>query len=150
MSATLNVVNNFSIASQGVTSTGRQGLATSNFSDQYGVTVTGLVDGGTPGQLATASVVTLFDSNSRLQTWVYAFLWVDQIAYLQLIGSATNAVLKVAPYQPFVLPGYQLVLAAANTTPIAGGAEPSLTTISKVVLGNYSGTTLNYVWSAVK
>ena len=66
-----------------------------------------------------------------------------------LIGSTTNVIHRVAAKQPFVLPGYDTILAAADTTIITGGTEPTLTDIDSVVLGNYSGTTANFLFAVI-
>lgn len=146
--ATLSIVNNFQLDSQGVLKTGKQGAAADGFSDEFDITVTGTCQQLT-GTLATATANTVFDSDDFPATWLYLYYWADQISYIQIIGSGTNARFKVAAKQPFVLPGYNSILASADTTPITGGAEPSLTTISKVVIGNYSGNAMNYLFAVI-
>lgn len=147
--ATLEIVNNFSLAAQGVTAAGKQGAADDNFADAFQVTVSGVWH-MLVGSLATATVVTAYDDDDDVPAdWDYLYYWADQITYVQLVGSASNVIFKVAAKQPFVLPGYDSLLAAANTTPIAGGAEPALTDIDQVVLGNYSGNTANYLFCII-
>lgn len=141
--ATLYTNTFFEVVLQGLRTTGKQGAAANAPGEPLATTVTGLALDAT-GTLATAAVKTLFDANSPVQTWSYGFLWADQICYLQLVGATTSAVFKLAATQPLVIPGYQTVLGAAATTAITGGAEPAVETVSKLVLGNYSGSTLNY------
>ncbi len=146
---TLSLVNNFQLNSQGALKTGKQGLATGGFSDEFDITTVTGTNLQLTGTLATATVNTIFDSDDFPQTWVYLHYWADVVTYLQVIGSGTNAIFKVAALEPFVIPGYNKILAAADTTLIAGGAEPSLTTISKIVIGNYSGGPANYTFAVV-
>lgn len=148
MSATLSIVNNFSLPTQGNTYTGQQGPITALPSAPLAITVNGTIYEAV-NTLATAAIVTIFDSDDVPATWQYLFYWADQITYIQIIGSGSNAIFKVAAMQPFVLPGYNKVLAAANTTPIAGGSEPAVTTVASVVLGNYSGTAANYLFAVI-
>ena len=143
--ATISIVNSFSLNSFGVTDEGKQGLTTSGISDEYDITVTGTIH-RMKGQLATATVVTLFDDDASVITdFDYAFIWTTGIAYIQVIGSATNFIVKIAAYQPFVLPGFDSILAAANTTIISGSSEPSVTDCDSVLLGNYSGATIDFL-----
>lgn len=149
MSVSLDLVNNFTVSVNGFTQVGNQGMSQNDFSDPYRVTVTGECH-VTGGQLATATVRSVYETAGDYPTsWAYLWLVADQICYVQLIGSGTNAILKLAAYQPFVLPGYNKILAAADTTAIAGNSEPSVTTIANVYLGNYSGTTLNYQFAVI-
>lgn len=142
--ATLNIVSNFELLAQGLLLTGKQGLSTSGPSEPFQVTVSGLAH-RVVGSLATASVVTVFDDDDDVPAdWDFMHLWADQDLYVQVIGSGSNAIFKVLAKVPFTLT-YDSLLAAANTTPITGGAEPSLTDIDSIVLGNYTGSTANYV-----
>lgn len=147
--ATLEVVNNFLLTSQGLVKSGKQGLAAGAFTDAFTISVQGQCHNVT-GSLATASVWTVYDDdNDTPIDFVYLFYWSDQDSYIQIIGSASNAIFKVAAYEPFVISGYDVVLAAANVTPITGGAEPSVTDIDSIVIGNYSGSTMNFVFAVV-
>lgn len=147
--ATLNIVNNFSLESQGSTFTGKQGLAASEFAEEFGITVTGTIH-QVIGSLATASVKAVYDDDDDVPAdWDYLFFWADQDCYIQIIGSGTNVTFKVAAKQPFVLPGFDLVLGAADTTAITGGTEPTLQDVDQVTIGNYSGTTMNYLFAII-
>lgn len=143
--ATLSIVNSFSLNSFGLVEEGKQGLAASGIADEYDITVTGTVH-RLKGQLATATVVTLYDDDNDVPVdWDYGFIWTTGTAYVQVVGSATNFTIKIAAYQPFVIPGFDSILAAADTTIITGGSEPSVTDIDSVVLGNYSGSTIDFL-----
>lgn len=147
--ATLSIINNFSLNSQGIIKEGKQGAIADGMSDALGITVTGTCHYMT-GSIATATVNTIYDDDNDFPVdWDYLYFWADGIVYLQFIGSATNVILKIAATQPFVLPGYDSLLAAADTVIITGGSEPTLTDIDSVVLGNYSGTTVNYVFAVI-
>lgn len=147
--ATLSITNNLELSSQGITTDAKQGLTTSTLAEPYDITVTGTVH-KVIGSLATAAVTTVYDDdNDTPADWDYLYFWADQICYIQIIGSGSNAIFKIAPYQPFVLPGYDVILAAADTTAITGGAEPSGTDIDSIVIGNYSGNTMNYVFAVI-
>jgi hypothetical protein len=147
--ATMNIVNNFSLETQGATFTGKQGLAASEFADELGVTVSGTIH-QMIGSLATASIKVVYDDDDDMPAdWDYLYFWSDQDCYIQLIGSGSNVTFKIEAYQPFVLPGFDAILAAADTTAITGGTEPTLTDIDQVVIGNYSGTTMNYLFAVI-
>ncbi len=147
--ASLSIVNNFSLLSNGRYKYGKQGLADAALATALAISVNGTTH-YVEGSLATASIVTVFDDDDDVPAdWVYLYYWADQISYIQIIGSATNAIFKVAATQPFVLAGYDSILAAANTTPIAGNSEPTLTDIDSIVLGNYSGSTMNYLFAVI-
>ena len=153
--ATLSIINSFSMASQGVTRTGKQGAAANSATTAFDLTasttpaIAGTIHSVTD-TLATATVVTIWDEDSDSPVdFDYFHVWADQIFYVQVIGTATNFIVKVAAYVPFVLAGFDDILAAADTTIITGGAEPSVTAVDSIVLGNYSGTTMNYVASFI-
>ncbi len=149
MSATLSVVNYFELVTQGLTFSGKQGLPASLPSDVFDITVTGTCH-PIMGTLATAGAVTVYDDDDDVPTgFDYLFFWSDQICYLQLITASGSVVHRVAAYTPFVLPGYGTVLANTSTTPIAGGAEPATVDIDSVVIGNYSGTSMNYFFAVI-
>lgn len=146
---TLYLTNNFLIEVQGCTFSGKQGQAADEFAEQLAVTVNGQVH-QVVGSLATANVATVYDDDDDVPAdWVYLFLWADQDLYIQLIGSGSNVKFKVEATQPFVLPGFDSLLAAADTTAITGGSEPSLTDIDSIILGNYSGNTANYLFAVI-
>lgn len=147
--ATLSILNNFSLDSLGAVDEGKQGLAADGFAETYDISVTGTIH-RVKGTLTTATVVTIYDDDDDVPAdWDYLFYWADQTSYIQIIGSATNAIFKLAAYQPFVLPGFDSILAAGNTTIITGGSEPSVTDIDSIVLGNYSGTTMNFLFAVI-
>lgn len=140
MANTLEIINSFIAVIDGNTYTGKQGEITDLITDEFAITVTG-PSHIVPGSLATASIVTVFDDDDDVPIdWVYFYLWTEVDMYVQIIASATNVVHKIKAKVPFVL-SYDSLLAAANTTPISGGSEPSVTDIDSVVLGNYSGNT---------
>lgn len=146
--ATLNIVNNFEMTSQGISVTGKQGDADDGFSTAKTVSVTG-THHTVAGVLATAAVVTVFDDDDDVPAdWDYLYLWADQDVYIQIIGSGTNVVLKVEAEVPFVL-SFDSMLAAADTTKITGGTEPTLTDIDAIVIGNYSGNSANFLFSVI-
>ncbi len=149
MAGTLSIVNNFSLLAQGMYQYGKQGLADDTPATALAISVNGTCH-RVNGSLATAAVVTVYDDDDDVPAdWVYLYYWADQISYIQIIGSATSAVFKIAAYQPFVLPGYDSILGAASTTPIAGNSEPVVTDIDSIVLGNYSGNTMNYLFAVI-
>lgn len=147
--ATLNIINHFQMTSQGTMNEGKQGTYTDDPKTPFSITTTGACQKET-GTLATATVQQLWASASdKPATFVYFHFWADQICYLQFISAATNFTIKVAAKQPFVLPGYGSLLAAANTTAITGGSEPTVAAIASIYLGNYSGSTLNYAYAVI-
>ena len=161
MAVSLKIINNFVLATQsGVSLTGKQGNATDAITDQFDFATTATITGLAhycPGQLATATVVTIYDDDDdKPVDFNYLYFWADQDMYIQIIGSTGNAVFKVAAKVPFVLshPGTVAgsqcgIVAVANTTPITGGTEPTLTDIDSIVLGNYSGTTANFIFAVI-
>ena len=50
---------------------------------------------------------------------------------------------------PLVLPGFDSINAAANSTLITGGTEPTMSDIDSIALGNYSGSTANYTLAVI-
>ena len=149
MAGTLSIRNNFRFVTQGLTLTGKQGASTETIDTDLDITVGGQVH-HVIGSLATATVVTVYDDdNDTPADWDYLYFWADQDMYIQLIGSATNVIFKIEATQPFVLPGFDTLLAAADTTIITGGSEPTLTDIDSIVLGNYSGSTANYLFAVI-
>ncbi len=146
--ATFNLWNYCSLVADGTETFGKQGETTDSPQQPFSVTVTGDVFVA-KHLLATATVRKLWDSTMFPATFAYLHFWADQICYLQLIASATNCTHKIAAKQPFVLPGYSTQLSAANTTPITGGAEPAVTAMGSIYLGNYSGSDVNYALKLV-
>ena len=147
--ATLNILSNFEITAQGLDHAGKQGAAADSLLTPFAVSVDGYIH-KVVGTLATAAVVTVYDDdNDAPADWDYLFLWADQDCYIQVIGSGTNVIFKVEAKVPFWLPGFDTILAAADTTAITGGAEPSLTDIDSIVIGNYSGSAMNYVFAVI-
>lgn len=150
--ATLKIINNFTLDSDGILTLAKQGAAANLITDEQSlttVTITGTCH-YRKGTLATATANTIYDSsNDYPATFDYLFFWADVAMYLQLIGSATCSTQKVAALVPFVLAGYGIILGAANTTPITGGTEPVCTAVTKAVIGNYSGGSGNYVFGVI-
>lgn len=147
--ATLKIVNTFELTAQGISLIGKQGTSTDLPSTPFDITVGGqyhyLV-----GSIATATVSTIYDDDDDFPAdWDYLYFWSDQIIYVQLIAGSTNVTHRCAAKQPFVLPGYDSMLPAANSTLITGGTEPTLTDIDSVAIGNYSGSTANYVFAVI-
>jgi len=146
---TLYLWNNFSLPVQGNEKTGKHGTATDDPKVPFEYTVTGTTQGDV-GSLATASVRQIWASESDYPTtFDYFHFWADQDCYLQFVTASTNFIVKVEAKIPFVLPGFGTLLAAANTTAITGGTEPTLAAIATINLGNYSGSTLNYTFTTI-
>ena len=142
--STLKVFNYLSHNLLGSETTAKQGTTTDSPQTPFAITSAGS-EYDLKGTCATATVKTLWDEDTNFPaTFLYAHFWADQICYLQLIAQSTNVIHRIAAKQPFVLPGYSTLLAAANTTIITGGSEPTLSQIDSIVLGNYSGSTLNF------
>ena len=150
MSVNLSIINNLNVTPQGGSLvTAKQGTPTSAFLDPYNIVATGQSK-QVASQLATATVITIYDDSVDSPTdFIYMHYWADQTTYLQAITAATNFVLKLGAYIPFCFGGFNAMLAAANTNVITGAATPSTADIKKVLLGNYSGTTVNYVFTVV-
>lgn len=147
--ATLYVGNYLSMLNDGSEITAKHGETTDAVQTPFAVTVTGNVHQA-KNTLATATVRALWDSTNFVPaTFAYAHFVADQICYLQLRTSAAQIIHKIAAKEPFVLPGYSTILPAANTTIMAGGTEPTTVAITSIVLGNYSGSTLNYALSLI-
>lgn len=147
--ATLEIINNFSLDSNGRIKTGKQGAAADGFSEEFPLAAT---IAGTchfiEGLLSTAAVLTVFDDDDDVPAdWDYLYFWADQDMYIQLI-STTNVIFKCQAKVPFTL-SYDSLLAAANATAITGGTEPTLVDIDSVVLGNYSGTPANFLFALI-
>lgn len=148
MSVNLNVINNLSIVTQGSEVTGKQGAITDDPKTPYSIALNGFVEKNV-GQIATATATKIWASaNDNPSTIAYFHFWADQDCYLQLIATATNVVIPILANTPFCL-SKSSILAAANTTPITGGATPTATAIESIYVGNYSGTTLNFAWVIV-
>lgn len=146
--ATLSIINNFEMAAQGHTHSGKQGTYSDSSSTAFELTasttpaITGLAHSVT-GSLATATWITLWDDdNDYPADFDYLHFWADQDCYLQFVGTATNFTVKVAAKVPFTLSGFDELLAAASTTDLS--AEPTMESIDHIMLGNHSGSTLNY------
>lgn len=141
----LEIINNFTISTQGDTIDGKQGAAVDGMNDPFAFQATNGTAQKRIGTLATATVVSIYDEDSDYPTgFEYFHFWADQDCYLQFIAQATHVVHKVEAKTPFVLPGFDDILGAASTTAITGGTEPTLSKIDSIILGNYSGTTLNW------
>lgn len=139
----LEIINNFSVESFGSTETGKQGEVSASSDEPHEITVDGDVH-RVKGSLATATVVALYASASDVPpTWKYLHLWTSVDMYLQVVTAAVNFTVKIRAKTPFTL-SYGSVLAAADTTDIVGGSEPSVAAIAKLNLGNYSGGSGDY------
>lgn len=144
MAETLKLIANMEISVDGEPVTVKQGAASDNAKTAFEISVTGNIH-HTHGSLSTASVRTLFDDdNDDPADFDYAIFWSDQDCYIQFIGASTNFAVKVEAKVPFIIPGFDSLYTAANTTAITGGTEPTMEDIDSIVLGNYSGETLRY------
>ena len=140
--ATIDIWNYFSLDAQGETVTGKHGTITDLRETPTTLTVTPTVYRKI-GTLANDSAATLWDEDAGdFNTFEFLHFWADQRCYLQLVSEATNVVLKLLAKAPFTL-STEYLLAAEDTT-IIGGSEPSATAMDSIVLGNYSGVTINY------
>lgn len=150
MSATLSIIDNFSLdAGNGLIKTAKQGNAADPPTTSWDVTVDG-PNMFKEGSLATATVQKVYDSTiDSPSVFDYAHYWADQDSYIQFITAATNFIVKVAAKSPFNLSGFGKLLAAANTSAITGGAEPSVAAITAIYIGNYSGNTMNWTIAVV-
>lgn len=150
--ATLSIWNFFSLPSQGSERTGKQGTLTSDPKTSFDITVTGTGHFLT-GSLATAAARTIYDDDDDAPTdFNYTHFWSDQNCYLQFVFAGTNVVFSVLAKVPFCLAPITaglVGLAAANTTPITGAAEPTLTDLDSLVIANYSGSAMNYTFALI-
>jgi len=155
VAVTLDIITNFDLEAEGISLLGKQGSSDSAFTDSYRVSddATITITGNShrfANTLATATAVLAYDSSSSpIATFDYGHFWADVDMYIQIISAATNVIFKVRAKCPEVIPGYGKLLAAANTTPITGGAEPSVAAVAKIYLGNYSGGTGNYILTLI-
>ena len=149
--ATLSLWNYFSLPSNGVLRTGKQGTTTDAPQTPLDVTIpgTGIFFGGT---LVTATPRLVYDDSVDFPVaFDYMHYWCSVNSYIQLIFGATNVILPVLAKVPFVLGplAANLVgLAAANTTPMTG-TEPTLTDLDKVYVSQWSGSTANFTFALV-
>lgn len=143
MAITVDIINTASLLSDGVELLAKHGPSTTAKDQSYGYSVLG--QGNVlQGTVATATVTPIWSSAAYTPTaFKYLHFVADQIVYLQFITAGTNVTFKCTPHVPLVLP-LNSMLAAANTTPIAGGAEPATVAIATIDCGNYSGSTANY------
>ena len=141
MSVDLNIIANLTCEVNGVTVTDHQGEVTDLFNDAFALAITGVYF-QRQGTIADATVTTIYVAANELPaTSKYIQIWTDDDIYVQVIGSATHAIFKTIGMVPFTIPN-GAVLGVASTTVIA--AEPTTTAIAKIVLGNYSGGTVNW------
>ncbi len=139
MSTTLNIINSFSVEIDGISYTGKQGASSDSITDEYGITITG--DAYIlPFTLLPSIAKLAWDEDTDFPVdFAYMFIWADGDIYIQVIGSATNFVVKQLAKVPFTL-SYGSILAAANTTPITSGVAPSVTDVDSVYVSNLSTT----------
>ena len=150
MAATLKIINNAEIVLLGETVTVKQGSTDDGIKTAFEFSVTGEGSHIPAGILATASAATIWDDDTHQpDDFDYFIYWADQDSYIQIIGSGSNAIFKVEAKMCFVIPGFDTILAAADTTKITGGSEPSLTDIDNITIGNYSGETMNFKFLCV-
>lgn len=142
--ATLSVLSNFTMSSQGKTVAGKQGAAANTAATTFDYTVGG-VTYELVGSIPTATVRTLWDEDANFPVdWDVGWFWCDQDCYLQLIGTVGNVTHRIEATFPFWIPGFDEILPAGNLTLITGGTEPTMETIDSIALGNYSGSTANF------
>lgn len=147
MAATFKVRNQFSVEIDGITYTGKHGESTDDGDDFYEYSITGNAH-VVPGTLATAAVATVYDDDDDVPAdWDYLFFWAAADMYIQIIGPTMHAIFKVESFLPFVLPGFDSMVAAANSTAITGGTEPTMSDIDSIVIGNYSGASAKYLFA---
>lgn len=141
MANSLKIVNNYTASIDGNTYTGKQGEVDDALSKEYAITVTQPAH-IVPFTLAHDSKVTLWDDDDDVPaSFDYFFLVADGDLFLQLVGTTTNVTLKVKAKVPFVL-SYNSILAAANTTDLSTGADPSVTALDHVLVLNRSGNSV--------
>ncbi len=143
MSQNLNIVSNFSlITNPGSILSGQQGTVdTTGPNDAFVLAVNGQGQ-STPFQLASATAQKIWDSTINVPaTFQFVHIVCDQALYIQFITSATNFIVQQTAGIPFVMTVASL-LAAANTTPLAGSA-PSITAIAKIYIQQNSGVAAN-------
>ena len=148
MAQTLKIYNTIELVSTltGGITVAKHGAASLSRSTAYELSLTNGLVFDVWHTLLNNAVVTLWDDDNQFpDTFENLWFWADQDCYLQLINNSigTNVVLKLIKLQPFTLSSESFV-ATANTTLIAGGAEPTADTMDSIALGNYSGSTLNY------
>lgn len=147
--ATLTIINNATLSTQGNSIIGKQGNATDTISTGYSLTGILGQNHQRTGLLATATAALLYNAATDLPaTGKYLHFWADQNCMIQLIGATANVIHPVTALVPFVLSGgagaVLALLATANTTAISGAAAPTLETLAKVYIANYSGLSMNY------
>lgn len=150
--ATLDTINSMSLTTNGSPHAVHQGNASNPATTPLQTTVSGAVHSVDINAMANDSEITLWDEDDDTPAnWDHLWIKVDQGAgdntvVLQIIGQTTNVTIPLYANKPFTWDGDQL-LAAANTTAIS--AQPTLEDIDSIVLGNYSGTTLNGVFKVI-
>lgn len=151
MSAILDIVNNLELVNQGITLDAKQGAITDLMATPYrlsnGITVNGNVH-RVANSLATGTAVLVYDAaTAPIATFVYGHFWADVTMYVQLITSTTESRERIDAKAPKTFSGK--LIASGGTTPITGGAEPGVTAISKIYVGNYTGSVGNYILTLV-
>ena len=149
--ATLKVWNRYSCTINGIAYSGKHGASTLDEDDPFEYTVDGDIH-GVASSLAANGTVTLWDEdNDTPTTWKYAFFWADRDVQLQFICQATNFIVPMEAYMPFVLPGGAFTTAARGGSKGLGAADTTAittpTTLSQydsVILQNMEDGTVNY------
>jgi hypothetical protein len=140
----LTVVNNLTAVGVGGTVLlAKQGGVAAEFDEGYAVTVTGYplsIEAAIP----TATVVKVYDDDTHTPANpLYWHFWATANLYVQFVGATSQFTVPLHAYVPLVLYG-NTILAAANTTDLTGGAEPTLEDVDHVNLANYSGGSADY------
>lgn len=143
MSVPIDIVDNFEMANLGFDLTGQQGVPGGGLAqtDPFVYSVNGQGQ-TTPYSLATATALKIWDSAINVPaSFQFLFFVADQNTYLQFITAAVNFTVLAIAGIPFKLSSMN-ILAAANTTPMAGSA-PAVAAIAKIYIQQNSGSTSN-------
>jgi hypothetical protein len=147
MSVSLYVRNSFNATINNCPLQGYQG--TSGFDDPATITLAGKSK-IVPSSLASGGSFLVYDDSVDTEVVDIMHLWVksDQAFYLQLITAATEVRIgPLAANVPHSLSAYATLklLASAGTTAMST-VEPVTADVKKILLGNFSGSTMNYLF----